>query len=224
MINLSVLYENEEIIIINKPSGLATQGGSGIKHSVDSVLPLQKGFPIFLVHRLDKDTSGLLITAKSSVYAAKWTKLIASKEVKKQYEALCIGTLPDREGYIDEVILQRGIEKKARTLYKINNTYEFECSDGTKQIFSAISLQLDTGRMHQIRIHLAKQNCPIAADDKYGNFKLNKEIKKTLGISRLMLHAGTIEIPLGKSRKTFTADYPPHMSDFSFSGKMLKLQ
>ena len=71
MIELPVIYENDEILIINKPSGLAVQGGSGIKHSVDTLLPKQTGYPIYLVHRLDKDTSGILITAKSSASAAK---------------------------------------------------------------------------------------------------------------------------------------------------------
>lgn len=225
---MSVLYENDEILVINKPSGLAVQGGSGIKHSVDTLLPKQTGCPVFLVHRLDKDTSGILITAKSSLYAAKWTKLIASKEVKKEYEAFCIGSLEDNEGFIDEVIDQKGSMKEARTFYKVKSLYEFSFTDEQgflqHRLFSLLTVQLDTGRMHQIRIHLAKRNCPIAADDKYGNFKLNKEIKKSLGISRLMLHAKKIHIPLKGSNKTIEIENPSHMRDLSFSGKLLKLR
>lgn len=232
MIELSVLYENEEILIINKPSGLAVQGGSGIKHSVDTLLPKQAGFPIYLVHRLDKDTSGILVTAKSSLFAAKWTKLIASKEVKKEYEAFCIGRLKENQGWITETIEQKGAVKDARTQFRVKELYEqsdillSENNDSDSQqkiVFSLIALKLETGRMHQIRIHLAKQQCPIAADDKYGNFKLNKELKKSLGISKLMLHAKKIDIPLGGSIKTIEIGYPPHMADFTFSGKLVKV-
>lgn len=222
---MPVIYENEEILIINKPSGLAVQGGSGIKHSVDTLLPKQTGYPVFLVHRLDKDTSGILITAKSSASAAKWTKLIATKDVIKEYEAFCIGRLNEDEGVITETVEQKGIEKQARTHFCVKEVYSTadETQGFEKQEFSLISLRLETGRMHQIRIHLAKRNCPVAADDKYGNFKLNREIKKNLGISKLMLHAKRIEFPLGKIVKTLEIDYPSHMADLSFSGKIVKL-
>lgn len=224
MIELPVIYENDEILIINKPSGLAVQGGSGIKHSVDTLLPKQTGYPIYLVHRLDKDTSGILITAKSSASAAKWTRLIGSKEVKKEYEAFCIGRLNEAQGFITDTVEQKGVEKNARTHFCVKTVYETtqEIGEFEKQEFSLITLRLETGRMHQIRIHLAKRNCPIAADDKYGNFKLNKEIKKSLGISRLMLHAKKIEFPLGTAMKTLEIDYPSHMADLSFSGKIVK--
>ena len=81
MNGLTILYEDEEIFVINKNSGLAVQGGANVKHSIDVDFADEIGQKIFLVHRLDKDTSGLMIVAKTQAAAAKWTKLISSKNV-----------------------------------------------------------------------------------------------------------------------------------------------
>ena len=88
MNSIPVLYENEEILVINKPAGLAVQGGNGISHSLDKDFSQTLGYKIFLVHRLDRDTSGLMIVAKSAFAANKWTKLIGSKAAKKEYYVL----------------------------------------------------------------------------------------------------------------------------------------
>lgn len=229
MVELPIVYENKEIILINKPAGIAAQGGSGIKHSVDTILPEQLGYPVYLVHRLDRATSGLLLIAKESHYAAKWTNLITSKEVKKEYAAFCIGTPPKQEGYIDQIISHKGQDKTAGTHYTVISLFQPSSKDfsvplmSQNLIFSLLHLQLDTGRMHQIRIHLSKNNCPIAADDKYGNFKLNKEIKKYLKIKTLMLCAKKISIPIDGKNQNFEIPYPPHMEDLSFAQKLEKL-
>ena len=88
---LPILFENDEILIINKRAGLAVQGGEKVSHSVDELLAKQIGQKVYPVHRLDKDTSGILVVAKSSSAAGKWTQLIASGSVKKQYTAFCLG-------------------------------------------------------------------------------------------------------------------------------------
>ena len=88
---IPIMYENDEITVIDKPAGLAVQGGSGIVHSLDRLLPDQLGHPVYLVHRLDRDTAGLLITAKTQAAAAKWTKLIGEKCTQKEYTAVCAG-------------------------------------------------------------------------------------------------------------------------------------
>ncbi len=107
MNTLPIIYENENIYIIHKPSGLATQGGQGIVHSVDTVLPKQVGNKVYLVHRLDKDTEGLLIVAKNSKAASTWTELIAGKEIKKEYYALCVGKFNKEQGTIQEPITHK---------------------------------------------------------------------------------------------------------------------
>ena len=91
MATFSIVFQNDEIIIVNKPNGVSVQGGVGISHPLDKELALQLGQPVHLVHRLDKETSGLLIVAKNAAAATKWTSLIGSKQVKKEYTAICVG-------------------------------------------------------------------------------------------------------------------------------------
>ncbi len=214
---IPIIYENDEIIIINKPSGLAVQGGQGVVHSVDRDFAEQVGYKIYLVHRLDKDTSGLMVVAKNPVAAGKWTKLIGSKIVKKEYFALCAGKMPSKSGVINEEIVQHGDSKTAVTKYKVEKETDIEQTGPDNQPvsihLSLIRLMLETGRMHQIRIHLSKNGCPIAGDDQHGNFKLNKQLKKFAGIKRLQLSAVRLTIPLEGKDKTFEVSAP---FDFKF--------
>ena len=208
---IPILYENDEIIIINKPAGLAVQGGQGVVHSVDRDFAEQLGYKIYLVHRLDKDTSGLMIVAKTPLAAGKWTKLIGSKIARKEYLALCAGKMPSKSGVIKEDVIQHGESKAAVTHYQVEKewTVSYENENGAGEIpLCLIRLQLETGRMHQIRIHLAKNNCPIAGDDQHGNFKINKLLKKVCKIKRLQLAAVRLTIPLDGKEKTFEIPMP----------------
>ena len=206
MNGLTILYEDEEIFVISKNSGLAVQGGANIKHSIDVDFADEIGQKIFLVHRLDKDTAGLMIVAKNPAAAAKWTKLISGKTVKKEYIAICVGTIEPKKGIICEKIVQHGEEKKAVTNYEVEKEIETECGK-----LSQIRLLLETGRMHQIRIHLAKNSCPIAGDDQHGNFKMNKQLKKTLGIKKLLLASVKLTVPLQTKNQVFEIPLPEYM-------------
>lgn len=206
MNGLTILYEDEEIFVISKNSGLAVQGGANIKHSIDVDFADEIGQKIFLVHRLDKDTAGLMIVAKNPTAAAKWTKLISGKTIKKEYIAICAGTIEPKKGMICEKIVQHGEEKKAVTNYEVEKEIETECGK-----LSQIRLLLETGRMHQIRIHLAKNSCPIAGDDQHGNFKLNKQLKKTLGIKKLLLASVKLTVPLQSKNQVFEIPLPEYM-------------
>ncbi len=208
---IPIIYENDEIIIINKPSGLAVQGGQGIVHSVDRDFAEQVGYKIYLVHRLDKDTAGLMVVAKNPVAAGKWTKLIGSKIVKKEYIALCAGKMPAKNGVIKADVIQHGDSKAAVTHYQVEKewTVPYENENGAGEIpLCLIRLVLETGRMHQIRIHLAKNNCPIAGDDQHGNFKLNKLLKKVCKIKKLQLAAVRLTVPLEGKERMFEVDTP----------------
>ena len=209
MNGLTILYEDEEIFVISKNSGLAVQGGANIKHSIDVDFADEIGQKIFLVHRLDKDTAGLMIVAKNPAAAAKWTKLISGKTVKKEYIAICAGTIEPKKGIICEKIVQHGEEKKAVTNYEVEKEIETECGK-----LSQIRLLLETGRMHQIRIHLAKNSCPIAGDDQHGNFKLNKQLKKSLGIKKLLLASVKLTVPLQSQSQIFEIPLPDYMRFF----------
>ena len=215
---IPIIYENDEIIIINKPSGLAVQGGQGIVHSVDRDFAEQVGYKIYLVHRLDKDTAGLMVVAKNPVAAGKWTKLIGSKIVKKEYIALCAGKMPAKNGVIKEDVIQHGDSKAAVTHYQVEKewTVPYENENGAGEIpLCLIRLVLETGRMHQIRIHLAKNNCPIAGDDQHGNFKLNKLLKKVCKVKRLQLAAVRLTVPLEGKERMFEIPVPFETTEIS---------
>ena len=212
---LQILFENDEILIINKPTGLAVQGGQQVLNSVDELLHKQLGYKVYLVHRLDKDTAGLLIVAKNSKAAAKWTNIIASKNVKKQYKAICVGApLKEKHGFFTSEIGIGKDKKKAFTEYKVLQSNNIDFADNgvnDKVTVSLIELTLGTGRMHQIRIHLSQNNCPIVADDKYGNFKINKILKKNYGIKKLQLMAFRLTIPLDDGEKKIEISFPEHI-------------
>jgi 23S rRNA pseudouridine955/2504/2580 synthase len=212
MNNINIIHEDSEIYIINKPAGIASQGGEKVTSSIDTVFAEQVGQKIYLVHRLDKDTSGLMIIAKNPIAANKWTKLISSKSVKKEYLAICVGSLKNKQGIIKEDLIQHGAQKQAITHYSVEKEWNVQVEE-ENLTFSLVRLILETGRMHQIRIHLAKQNCPIIADDQHGNFKLNKLLKKHLKIKKLMLAAVKLTIPNPKNTDIYQIQLPEHMAD-----------
>jgi 23S rRNA pseudouridine955/2504/2580 synthase len=185
---VSVLFENNECLILNKPAGLAVQGGKGVGVSLDSLLAAEWSPRPHLVHRLDRDTSGLILTAKSPQAAARFSALFAGeggRSVVKRYLAVCAGQPGQTEGTIRTELEVRGKDRYAETGFK---TLAFK--DG----FSLLRLELGTGRMHQIRRHLAALGCPILGDDKYGDFALNRELRKTRGLRRLLLHSSRLVI------------------------------
>lgn len=203
MNSVPVLYENDEIYVINKPAGLAVQGGNGVSHSLDVDFSQQVGQKVYLVHRLDKDTYGLMIVAKTPAAANKWTKLIGGKAATKEYVAICAGQLNPKKGIIKETVVQHGETKAAVTNYEVEKEWTVtvpanpETGAAEQNInMTQVRLKLETGRMHQIRIHLAKQGCPIAGDDQHGNFKINKQLKKAAGIKRLQLCSQKLTIPV----------------------------
>ncbi len=200
MNKIPIVYENEDIYIINKPSGLASQGGKGLVQSVDVNLEKQVGKKVHLVHRLDKDTEGLLVVAKNPQSAHTWTSIISSKEIQKEYYAICLGSFRNKSGEITQSIDYKGIKKTAFTRYSIEKTILLPLKQDDINVLeeiqlSLVKIQLGSGRMHQIRIHLSQNGNPIVADDKYGDFKLNKLLKKQHGIKKLHLAACKLEIP-----------------------------
>ena len=221
---IPVIYENQEILIINKKQGLAVQGGEKIKNPLDKILPEQLGYPVYLVHRLDMETSGLMVVAKSPKAAAKWTDLISRKEVIKEYNAICSGCPERRKGVFSASIMDRGVKKTALTYYdvvtsaelKVPVTGESGAEEGQESIrLSLLHLTLGTGRMHQIRIHLAENGFPIAGDDRHGDFKLNKLLKKCAGIKRLMLASVKLTVPVDGKPVVFEIPLPEHMKKIS---------
>ncbi|MDR0502113.1 MAG: RluA family pseudouridine synthase [Treponema sp.] len=191
MKNVEILYEDDNIIILNKPAGLAVQGGEGVKSSLDRLLAEIRVPAPLLVHRLDKDTSGCILTAKTKKAAADLSRLMGSRKTVKQYIAVCAWHLSGA-GIISADLNIRGSIKKAETKYKILKKITLNSPLTLK--YSILELEPGTGRMHQIRRHLAMNGTPVLGDDKYGDFKLNKELRRTMGLKRLLLHASRLVI------------------------------
>ena len=231
MKEIPVLFEDDEIFVINKPAGVAVQGGEGIAHPLDEEFSKQVGFKVHLVHRLDKETCGLMVVAKNPKVASKWIELIASKQVQKEYTAVCFGEplingKKQKSGTISGSVIKKNgkneREQSAVTNFTVEEVKIVEIpvfsdnpeEDASKLIpltFSQIHLKLGTGRMHQIRIHLSSVGAPICGDDKHGNFKLNKLAKKHLKIKNLLLCSQKLTIPTaGGKTKTFEIDLPQY--------------
>ncbi|MDR1302254.1 MAG: RluA family pseudouridine synthase [Treponema sp.] len=195
---IAVLFENEYCIVLNKPAGLPVQGGARVGASLDGILGERWSPRPLLVHRLDKDTSGVILVAKNRAAAARFSALFSQRQViRKHYLAVCAGRPPEDSGTITLSLEIRGTRKSAETGYTRLS--------GEKD-FSLLALELGTGRMHQIRRHLTQIQNPILGDDKYGNFTLNKELYKTRGLTKLLLHASRLWIPQGEQLLGFSLD------------------
>ena len=219
MKSVPILYEDENFLIFNKPAGLPVQGGKGIKTSLDTLLAQCRKERPLLVHRLDKDTSGVIVTAKTTASAAACSAFFSGQKqgLKKNYLAFCAGLL-NESGIINEKITIKGKGKtlNAETFYtRKGSAVLIESGEKEPVNVSLAEIMPFTGRMHQIRRHLAQSGHPILGDDKYGDFALNKTLKKTLGIKKLLLHALSIYLPspLIKGGLEITAPLPDYFRE-----------
>ena len=223
MKNIEILYEDNFSIVVNKPAGLAVQGGKGVNSSLDKILAQMRAPAPLLVHRLDKDTSGVLLAAKGREEAALFSRLLGGvqnaagggKKAVKKYTAVCLGHPAKKEGTIREDLMIKGIMKKSETRYRVIKSGKLDIPACGDVEFSVLELELGTGRMHQIRRHLAMNGNPILGDDKYGDFSLNKKLRKTAGLKRLLLHASRLVIKNDKINIDAAAPLPEYFSPFT---------
>lgn len=213
---LTALWQDEEMLVIDKPAGLPTQPGAGIKVSLVEAVERDFGFRPFLVHRLDKETAGCIIVARSARAASRWTEMIASREVGKFYRAAVAGCPRGNSGLFDSDVRVRGEAKAARTAWRLlgafgNTMAEDESVSAGPPRFALLELELGTGRTHQIRLQLAAAGMPILGDDAHGDFALNKGLKKSAGLKRLLLHATRLALP---GRGIVESPEPPHFFEF----------
>lgn len=201
------LYEDAEILVLDKPAGLAVQPGAGVRVSLLDAVERDYGFRPFLVHRLDKETAGCIIVAKDSRSASRWSREIESKSLRKVYRAVVRGSLEGESGRLEAPIQVRGEALPASTDWRLLGRFGPEGEEG----YSYLELRLGTGRTHQIRLHLAQAGVPILGDDLHGDFRLNKRLRKELGLKHLLLLAYRLELPGGKS---LLASVPPYLGAF----------
>jgi len=199
-----IIFEDEDFCVFNKPSGLAVQGGSGIKRHVDGLFKyFKEGITYRLVHRLDRDTSGVLILAKTAETAQYFANLFKTRKIQKTYLALVHGRIKNQKGTIDaplkkdmcddiEKMVVSDDGKEAITKYK---------ELAKIQRLTLVQLQPLTGRTHQLRVHMQYLGYPIVGDYKYGAPKNKQKI-------RLHLHAYSVTFPYGNRQKEimFKAD------------------
>ncbi len=201
--SIPILYEDERLIAIDKPAGLSVQPGEGAGKTVLDILAEQLGYMPRLIHRLDRGTSGVMFLAKDAASASRYGRMVNEGLLAKEYAAMVFGAPASVSGSIDEDIIQRGVPRKALTRYELAARGMLE-----GRAVSLLSIAIDTGRMHQIRIHLASIGNPIVFDDRHGDFKANKALK-SLGIKHIMLCARKASLgPSAPGGKAVTAEAP----------------
>lgn len=221
---IGALYEDDEILVLDKPSGLPSQPGEGVRVSVVEAVERDFGFRPYLVHRLDKETAGCLVVARTAAAAARWSRLIESRDLRKVYRAVVSGAPSGASGRFDEPVAGRDGDRSALTEWRLLGSFGGAAidRDGAERApganvafaagrFSLVELELGTGRTHQIRIHLASHGLPIVGDDRHGDFALNKRLRKEAGLRKLLLVAWSLRLPSGQIVR---ASLPDHFAAF----------
>ena len=220
-LNEVTLYEDDALLVIDKPSGFAVHGGSGISRGVIEQLRLERPELKFLelVHRLDKETSGVLLLAKKRSALTKMHALIRDGAIDKRYLALVSGVWPDAKRAVKlklhKYLTEDGERRVAVTAEGQASHTIFYLRQAWAE-YSLLEAELKTGRTHQIRVHLSHLGYPIAGDDKYGDFSLNKQLAKQ-GLKRMFLHAYAVafEHPLSGESLLLKAALPSELERFT---------
>lgn len=219
----AVLYEDDALLAINKPAGTAVHGGSGVSFGVIEQLRQARPQARFLelVHRLDKETSGVLLVAKKRSALTDLQDQLRRRETGKTYTALVLGAWPEANKVID-VALHKYLTPEGERRVRVTTADEGRRSITLVRVerrwpnFSLLDVTIKTGRTHQIRVHLADAGHPIAGDDKYGDFAVNKQLARSpsaggVGLGRMFLHARRIAFthPLTREPLQIEAPLPP---------------
>lgn len=197
LINNSIIYEDEDLLVINKPSGIAVHGGSGIPHGVIEIIRVMRPelTGLELAHRLDRSTSGCLVLCKNRSSLVGMHELLRDHKVEKKYVALVKGRWYEAERTIDLPLNRNRILDGERTVMVEDDGKEAVSYFTPDDVFNEATLvevRIKTGRTHQIRVHASHIGRPIAGDDKYGDPIFNQKMRE-FGLNRLFLHAASIE-------------------------------
>lgn len=216
----AIVFEDPRLLALNKPSGVASHGGSGISFgAIETMRALRPNQSLELVHRLDRDTSGLLVIAKKRSALTELQALMREEGgIAKRYLALLTGRMPDGVMTVDAPLHiglrqggERHVQVNAAGKASLSHFKVLERRGG----HSYCEVRIETGRTHQIRVHSQHIGHPVAGDDKYGDAEVNKRLREQVGLKRMFLHASTLEFALdgGKSPYLLNAPLAPELID-----------
>jgi 23S rRNA pseudouridine955/2504/2580 synthase len=222
---ISILFEDDHILVVNKPSGMAVHGGSGSSLGViEYIRAIRAGSheDLDLVHRIDRETSGILIISKKRSALRKLQEQLRARSWRKFYKTLVLGKWPESLIKVDLPLLKtQTTEKEARVFvdpsgdsahskFKVLQCYKSEYA-----IFTLLQVQIMTGRTHQIRVHTSASKFPIAGDDRYGNFETNKQLARH-GLKRMFLHSARLQLthPHSNENMVLEAPLPLELDEF----------
>jgi RluA family pseudouridine synthase len=205
------IYHSEDLWVLNKPAGVLSHPNPPARSDRAAVLPLPydrnleaflldqdgKTRRIYLIHRLDQDTSGVLLLSFDAELAAQIKELFFHHEIDKEYHALVAGIVQPATGVWTDCLRKQRLRGQVKvtatrgspnavTRYRVLKTF-------AEQRLSLLSLRPETGRTHQLRVQAASRRHPIAGDERYGDFGWNKELRRDLGLRRMYLHAARVE-------------------------------
>lgn len=215
-----VIFEDQALLVVDKPAGIAVHGGSGLSYGIIEQLRAARPELKFLelAHRLDRETSGLLLLAKKRSALTALHAALREGKIHKRYLVLVKGAWRDEKRHVSlplrKYVTRSGerrvsVDRQGResdTLFRLERKF---------RDYTLLSAELLTGRTHQIRVQLAHLGFPIAGDDKYGDFKLNRALAEQ-GLKRMFLHAAEVEFkhPLSGEPIKLKSPLPPHLENF----------
>ena len=215
-----IVYEDEALLVLDKPAGLAVHGGSGVSFGVIEQLRRQRPEAKFLelVHRLDRETSGLLIVAKKRSALTVLHDMMREGRVQKRYLTLVAGRWLNSLQHVKLALhkfLTEGGERRVCVNPEGKPAHSVVRLVKRWQDYSLVEVELKTGRTHQIRVHLSHLGFPLCGDDKYGDFSLNKRLEKQ-GLKRMFLHAAKLAFhhPLTDQLIELASPLPSELDEF----------
>ncbi len=223
-----VLFEDEHLLAIDKPAGTAVHGGSGVSFGVIEQLRMARpqARTLELVHRLDRETSGILLVAKKRSALKLLQEQFRDRATGKTYLALVAGRWPQNVKVLDKPLHKYLLPDGERRVAVVDRSHPDAMAAlslvkvaRTGAAYSLLEVTIKTGRTHQIRVHLSDQGMPIVGDDKYGNFELNKALQRAsapVTLRRMFLHAWRLKFnhPSTGEPMTLQAELPPELASF----------
>ncbi len=212
----SIVFEDKALLVLNKPSGIATHGGSGVSYGViEGLRALRPKEELELVHRLDRDTSGVLVLAKKRSALLQLQTLMREQDehegLEKQYLALLVGKMPSGTMTVNAP-LQKSVMQGGERMVRVDPNGKASVSHFTllerKAGYSFCKIRIETGRTHQIRVHAAHIGHPVAGDEKYGDKEANKKLATQFGLKRLFLHAASMQFALNDGQMPYMLNAP----------------